>query len=128
MQGVGRSGKTCRRCPLGSLSVLPLTKEAVGHSLVEAGSSTPPKFRLPSGIVCTVPARNHLCLLGKCSTVAMGDAINIVVKPTAGGAKFSVSEVASTMTIAELKEKVRLGTAREHSQPADPNSSHSARI
>jgi len=40
----------------------------------------------------------------------MADAsMQIVVKPTAGGAKFSVSEVVSTMTIAELKEKVRLG-------------------
>ncbi len=38
--------------------------------------------------------------------------MSIVVKPTAGGAKFSVSEVVSTMTIAELKEKVRLGPLR----------------
>ena len=58
----------------------------------------------------------HHCVPANVLDIAMADAINVVVKPTAGGAKFSVSEVVSTMTIAELKEKVRLGCLRAYLQ------------
>ena len=47
--------------------------------------------------------------------------ISIIVKPTAGGQKFSISGIAAATTIAELKEKARPGPAPH--PWAEPNNS-----
>jgi len=84
--------------------------------LLYAFIGTGSKQTLPKLPVSNLPLpafRPFHCVFAACSNVAMAEAMmSIVVKPTAGGAKFSVSEVVSTMTIAELKEKVRLGPLR----------------